>query len=60
MYANETDVTKHLSTANTDISKILKGLRSSNLCEIIKQNADVLVVRETKIDASFPLVQFLL
>ena len=54
------DVTKHLSTANTDISQILKGLCSSNLREIIKQNADVLAVRETKIDASFPSVQFLL
>ena len=60
MYTNETDVTKHLSTANTDISQILKGLCSSKLREIIKQNADVLAVRETKIDASFPSVQFLL
>ena len=30
MYTNDTDITKHLSTANTDISQILKELRLSN------------------------------
>ena len=71
---------KRLSTANTDISQILKGLRLSNpknvilsylnvnsitnkfenLQEIIKQNADVLAVAETKIDASFQSTQIFL
>ena len=31
MCTNDTDDTKHLSTANTDISQILKGLRLSYL-----------------------------
>ena len=30
MYTNDTDITKHLSTANTDTSQILKGLRLSD------------------------------
>ena len=34
-YTNDTDVTKHLSTANTDISHILKGLRLSNTKNVI-------------------------
>ena len=79
-YTNDTDITKRLSTANTDISQILKGLRLSNpknvilsylnvnsitnkfenLQEIIKQNADVLAVAETKIDASFQSTQIFL
>ena len=34
--------------------------KSENLREIIKQNADVLAVAETKIDASFPSAQIFL
>ena len=30
MYTNDTDITKHLSKTNTDISHILKGLRLSD------------------------------
>ena len=31
MYTNDTGITKRLTTANTDIAQILKGLRLSNL-----------------------------
>ena len=34
-YTNDTDITKHLSTANTDISQILKELCSSNPKNVI-------------------------
>ena len=30
MYTNDTRITKRLTTANTDIAQILKGLRLSN------------------------------
>ena len=35
MHTNDTDVTKHLSTTNTEISKILKELRLSNPKNVI-------------------------
>ena len=35
MYTNDTDITKHLSAANTDIYQILKGLRLSNPNNVI-------------------------
>ena len=35
MYKNDTDITKHLSMANTDVSQILKGLRLSNPKNVI-------------------------
>ena len=35
IYTNDTNITKILSTANTDISQILKGLRLSNPKNII-------------------------
>ena len=60
------DITKHLSTANTDISRILKWLRLSNPKSVILSYLNVnkfgnlreIIVAETKIDASFPSAQF--
>ena len=45
MYTNDTDITEHLSTANTDISQILKGLRLSNPKNVILSYLNVNSIR---------------
>ena len=45
MYTNDTDVTEHLSTANTDISQILKGLRLSNPKNVLLSYLNVNSIR---------------
>ena len=45
LYTNDTDITKHLSTANTDISQILKGLRLSNPKNVILSYLNVNSIR---------------
>ena len=44
-YTNDTDITKHLSTANTDISQILKGFRLSNPKNVILSYLNVNSIR---------------
>ena len=45
MYTNDTNITKRLSTANTDISQILKGLRLSNPENVILAYLNVNSIR---------------
>ena len=45
MYTNDTDITEHLSTANTDISQILKGLRLSNPKNVLLSYLNVNSIR---------------
>ena len=45
MYTKDTDITKYLSTANTDISQILKGLRLSNPKNVILSYLNVNSIR---------------
>ena len=45
MFTNDTDITKHLSMANTDISQILKGLRLSNTKDVILSYLNVNSIR---------------
>ena len=73
IYSNDADITKHLSTANTDISQILKGLRLTNPKNVILsylkctqletslwvcEFVSLLAVAETKTNSSFPSAQF--
>ena len=45
MFTNDTDITKHLSMANTDISQIPKGLRLSNAKYVILSYLNVNSIR---------------
>ena len=45
MYKHDADITKDLSTANTDISQILKGLRLSNPKNVILSYLNVNSIR---------------
>ena len=45
MFTNDTDITKHLSMTNTDISQILKGLRLSNTKDVILSYLNVNSIR---------------
>ena len=45
MYTNDTDIAKHLSTTNTNISQILKGLRLRNPKNVILPYLDVNSIR---------------
>ena len=47
MHTNETGVIKHLSTANADISQILKGLLLSNPKNVILPYLNVNSIRNT-------------
>ena len=47
IYKNGTDVTKHLPTANTDISQILKGLRLSNPKTVILSYLSLIICKKS-------------
>ena len=47
MHTNETGVIKHLSTANADISQVLKGLLLSNPKNVILPYLNVNSIRNT-------------
>ena len=46
MYTNDTGITKRLSTANTDIAQILKGLRLSNPKNVRLSYLNVKTIRD--------------